>query len=170
MTVLDGFDLRLLAALQQNGRLTNQELGEKVGLSASQCSRRRAALEHAGVIQGYQARLGAESLGISVTAFVRVALTSHSEDNARRFRDIIGRAEEIQEAYAITGESDYLLKVVLPDLTALSRLVNDVLLHCGLVASVRSSIALDRLKDTGRLPLSTLLAVNKAKGLNKARP
>lgn len=161
MAALDEFDLRLLAALQQNGRLTNQELSEKVGLSASQCSRRRAALEHAGVIQGYQARLDAEALGISVIAFVRVALASHSEDNAHRFRDIIERAEEVQEAYAITGESDYLLKAVLPDLTALSRLVNDVLLHCGLVASVRSSIALDRLKDTGRLPLSE--AVNKAR-------
>jgi DNA-binding Lrp family transcriptional regulator len=156
MAELDAFDLRLLAALQREGRLANQELGERVGLSASQCSRRRAALEKAGFIRGYQARLGAEALGFTVTAFIRVALTGHSEENASLFAALVGRTEEIQEAYAITGESDYLLKAVLPDLASLARLVNEILLRHGSVASVRSSIALDRLKDTAMLPLGRL--------------
>ena len=153
MVDLDRFDLRLLEALQQDGRLTNQELGERVGLSASQCSRRRAALEKEGFVRGYQARLGAARLGFTVTAFIRVALTGHSEENARGFRELVGRIEEVQEAYAITGESDYLLKAVLPDLPALALLVNEVLLRHGSVANVHSSIALERLKDTGRLAL-----------------
>ena len=151
----DGFDLRLLAALQEDGRLTNQQLGERIGLSASQCSRRRAALEAAGLIAGYRAELSAEALGLRVLAFIQVTLVAHSEDNSRRFRDLLADAEEIQEAYAMTGDTDYLLKAIVPDLKGLSRLVNETLLAHAAVARVRSSIVLDRLKDDGRLPLAS---------------
>ena len=150
---LDRYDLRLLAALQEEGRLTNQQAGERIGLSASQCSRRRAALEAAGVIRGYRAELDSEAVGLRVRVFVQVTLAAHSNDNARRFRELVGRLEEVQEAYAMTGDTDYLLKAIVPDLKALSVLVNDVLLPHESVARVRSSIVLERLKDTGRLPL-----------------
>jgi len=153
---LDALDLRLLAALQEDARLTNQQIGERIGLSASQCSRRRSALEATGLIRGYHAELAAEALGLRVLAFIQVTLTAHSGDNSRRFRDLLARAEEIQEAYAMTGDTDYLLKAVVPDLKGLSRLVNETLLAHDSVARVRSSIVLDRLKDSGRLPLAML--------------
>ncbi|HWX47448.1 MAG TPA: Lrp/AsnC family transcriptional regulator [Roseomonas sp.] len=153
---LDALDLRLLAALQEDARLTNQQIGERIGLSASQCSRRRSALEATRLIRGYHAELAAEALGLRVLAFIQVTLTAHSGDNSRRFRDLLARAEEIQEAYAMTGDTDYLLKAVVPDLKGLSRLVNETLLAHDSVARVRSSIVLDRLKDSGRLPLAML--------------
>ncbi|EHL99965.1 putative leucine responsive regulatory protein [Acetobacteraceae bacterium AT-5844] len=151
---LDGFDLKLLAALQEDGRLTSQQLGERIGLSASQCSRRRMALEAAGIIRRYKAELAAEALGLHVLAFIQVTLATHSSGNAQRFRDFIGGIEEIQEGYAMTGEADYLLKAHVPDLRALARLLNDTLLAHDSVARLRSSIVLERLKDSGRLPLA----------------
>ncbi|MCR0981935.1 Lrp/AsnC family transcriptional regulator [Roseomonas populi] len=153
---LDAIDLRLLAALQEDGRLTNQQLGERAGLSPSQCSRRRTALEAAGIIRGYRAELAAEPLGLRLLVFVQVTLATHSRDNAQRFRDLVARLEEVQEAYAMTGDADYLLKAVVGDLKDLSALVNDVLLPHESVARVRSSIVLERLKESGRLPLSGL--------------
>jgi DNA-binding Lrp family transcriptional regulator len=154
---LDAFDLRLLAALQENGRLTNQELGERIGLSASQCSRRRAGLEGAGLIRGYRADLAAELIGFRLLVFVQVTLATHSGDNAEKFRKLVARLDEVQGAYATTGDTDYLLKVVVADLKDLSVLVNEVLLPHESVARVRSSIVLDRIKETASLPLRALL-------------
>ena len=84
-TDLDAFDLRILVALQENGRLTNQELGERVGLSASQCSRRRASLEAAGLIRGYRADLAAERIGFRLLVFVQVTLATHTATTQRNF-------------------------------------------------------------------------------------
>ena len=154
---LDAFDLRLLAALQENGRLTNQELGERIGLSASQCSRRRAGLEGAGLIRGYRADLAAGLIGFRLLVFVQVTLATHSGDSAEKFRKLVARLDEVQEAYATTGDTDYLLKVVVADLKDLSVLVNEVLLPHESVARVRSSIVLDRIKETASLPLRALL-------------
>jgi DNA-binding Lrp family transcriptional regulator len=156
-TDLDAFDLRILVALQENGRLTNQELGERVGLSASQCSRRRVSLEAAGLIRGYRADLAAERIGFRLLVFVQVTLATHSGDNAEKFRKLVARLDEVQEAYATTGDTDYLLKIVVPDLKDLSVLVNEILLPHESVARVRSSIVLDRLKETAWLPLRALL-------------
>jgi DNA-binding Lrp family transcriptional regulator len=153
---MDGFDIKLLAALQHDGRLTNNELGEKVGLSASQCSRRRTALEQEGVIEGYHAALSPAALGLAVLAFVQVRLATHSPDNSRRFRELVDRTTEVQEAYALTGEADYLVKIAVPDLKALSRILNDVFLAHGSVAQVHSSVVLDRLKTRVGLPLGHL--------------
>jgi DNA-binding Lrp family transcriptional regulator len=150
---LDAFDLRLLVALQENGRLTNQEVAERIGLSASQCSRRRAALETAGVISGYRAEVDPAALGFHLVVFIQVTLASHSGDNAARFRKLVADLDEVQAAYALTGDTDYLLKVVLADLRSLSALVNDVLLPQPFVTRVRSSIVLQRLKETARLPV-----------------
>jgi DNA-binding Lrp family transcriptional regulator len=153
---MDGFDVKLLAALQENGRLTNQELADRVGLSASQCSRRRQALEDAGVIDGYHARLSAEALGLGVTVVIEVTLSTHSPDNARRFARLVQGLDEVQEAYSLTGATDYLVKLVVPDLKALSTILNDVFLPHESVANVHSSIVLDCLKSTTALPLRRL--------------
>ena len=156
MIPVDAFDLKILGALQADGRLTNQQLADVAGLSASQCSRRRMRLEQEEVISGYHADLSAEALGFSVIAFIQVTLATHSPDNAKKFRGLMQRVDEIQEAYSLTGDADYVLKAVLRDLKGLSELVNDVLMPHPSVAHVRSSIVLDRLKETTKLPLKRM--------------
>jgi DNA-binding Lrp family transcriptional regulator len=158
MISVDTFDLKILSALQDDGRLTNQELAELAGLSASQCSRRRMRLEEEKVITGYHADLSSEALGFGVIAFIQVTLATHSPDNAKRFRSLVNRIDEVQEAYSLTGDADYVLKAVLRDLKGLSNLVNDVLMPHQSVAHVRSSIVLDRLKESTRLPLKEIKA------------
>lgn len=153
---IDPFDRRLLAALQDDARLTNQQLADLVGLSASQCSRRRAALEASGLIKGYRAELSSEAIGLSIVVFVEVNLTSHDQRDAARFHDLLRRTEHIQEAYALTGDTDYLLKAVVPDLKAVQELVNQTLLGHPTVARVCTSIVLNPVKTAGRLPLGQL--------------
>ena len=156
MTLVDAFDLKILGALQDDGRLTNQELADIAGLSASQCSRRQMQLEKKKVIAGYHADLSSEALGFGVIAFIQVTLATHSPDNSKRFRTLVNRIDEIQEAYSLTGDADYVLKAVLRDLKGLSTLVNDVLMPHQSIAHVRSSIVLDRLKESTRLPLKEI--------------
>jgi DNA-binding Lrp family transcriptional regulator len=165
MIQVDGFDLRMLAALQDDGRLTNQQLADRVGLSASQCSRRRTRLEAARVIAGYHADLAGEALGFNLIAFIHITLATHSPDNAERFRALVDRVDEIQEAYSLTGDADYLLKAVLRDLKSLSGIVNHVLMPHPSVAHVRSSIVLDRLKQGFRLPLAGLEGLAQQTGI-----
>jgi DNA-binding Lrp family transcriptional regulator len=103
-----------------------------------------------------RAELADEALGFWLPVFINVTLAAHSRDNASGFRDLVARMDEVQEAYALTGDADYLLKVVVPDLKDLPVLVNDVLLPHKTVARVRSSIVPDPLKETARLPLRVL--------------
>jgi len=153
MTSIDDFDLKILGALQEDGRLTNQQLAEVAGLSASQCSRRRMRLEEERVIAGYHADLAREALGFNLIAFIHITLATHSPDNAKKFRELVNRVDEIQDAYALTGDADYVLKVVLRDLKSLSDIVNNVLMPHQSVAHVRSSVVLDRLKESAKLPI-----------------
>ena len=153
---MDHFDIKLLDALQEDGRLTNYDLAERVGLSASQCSRRRSALEDAGIIASYHARLSTDGVGLDVVAFVQVTLATHSPENSKRFQRLLEGLSEVQEAYSLTGDADYLIKLAVPDLKALSSILNEVFLPHESVAHVRSSIVLDRLKQTSRLPLGHL--------------
>jgi DNA-binding Lrp family transcriptional regulator len=153
---MDEFDLKLMDALQVDGRLTNHELAEAVGLSASQCSRRRAALEDDGVIESYRAILSGDAIGIGLFAFVEVSLAKHSKTISRNFFATLEHIDMVQEAYAVTGEADYLLKVAIPDLAGLSTFLNETLLSHEAVARVRSYIVLQRLKQTTRLPLGHL--------------
>jgi DNA-binding Lrp family transcriptional regulator len=157
MIQVDPFDLKMLAALQEDGRLTNQELADRVGLSASQCSRRRMRLEETRVIAGYHADLSGEALGFNLIAFIHITLATHSPDNAKKFRALITGVDSVQEAYSLTGDADYVLKAVLRDLKSLSDIVNNVLMPHPSVAHVRSSVVLDRLKESAKLPLKALL-------------
>ena len=140
---IDEFDLRILKALQEDGRLTNQELADLVGLSPSQCSRRRIALEDAGIIECYRACLSGSALGLDLTVIIEVSLAMHSPDNAKRLADLLCAMDEVQEAYALTGEADYMIKLVVPDLKRLSQILNDVFLPHEGVARLRSSIVLE---------------------------
>lgn len=152
-TKLDAFDWKLLDALQHDASLTNGALAERIGLSASQVSRRRQRLEEEAVIRGYRALIEPAAVGLGVTVFIHVALDTHSRDNARRFRDLVRLTPAILEAHALTGEADYLLKVAVEDLKELSSFVNEILMPHESVSRVRSEIALDTLKEPGLLPL-----------------
>ena len=153
MEHLDGFDLKILTELQLDGRLTNNELSERIALSPSQCSRRRARLEADGYIESYQAQLNRQRLGLDLMVVIAVTLATHNRDNAKRFAKLVADLPEVLEAYALTGEMDYHLKVVTPDLAGLSHFVNEVLLPHESVQHVKTSIVLDTLKQSGRLPV-----------------
>ena len=150
---IDRFDRKILALLQEDGRLTNGDLSERVNLSPSQCSRRRQRLEEAGLIRGYRAVLDRERLGFSLTNMVTVTLATHNRDNAQRFAELVSRLPEVQEAHALTGEMDYILKVVTPDLRSLANFVNQVLLPHESVQHVKTAIVLETLKENASLPL-----------------
>jgi Lrp/AsnC family transcriptional regulator, leucine-responsive regulatory protein len=150
---LDQFDRKILALLQADGRLTNNDLSERVNLSPSQCSRRRQRLEEDGIIRGYRAVLDRDRLGFSLVNVISVTLATHNRDNAQRFAELVSRLPEVQEAHALTGEMDYILKVVTPDLKSLSEFVNGVLLPHESVQHVKTAIVLETLKETGSLPL-----------------
>lgn len=150
---LDQFDRRLLAALQTDAARSNAELGEIVGLSASQISRRRERLENTGVIRRYRAEIDPSAIGGAVTVFVHVTLASHSAGNARKLRDLINTTPEILEAHAMTGETDYQFRVAVAGLSELAAFVNERLLSHPAIARVRSEIVLETLKDERVWPL-----------------
>ncbi|MEZ5811376.1 MAG: Lrp/AsnC family transcriptional regulator [Rhizobiaceae bacterium] len=150
---IDTFDRRILAALQADARLTNAELSERINLSPSQCSRRRAQLEEQGYIQGYRAVLNREKLGFGFVNVITVTLATHNRDNAQKFARLVRSLPEVMEAHALTGEMDYIIKVVTPDLKALSAFVNDVLLPHESVQHVKTAIVLDTLKEGMAVPV-----------------
>jgi len=161
---MDEFDIKLLKALQEDGRLTNNELAERIGLSASQCSRRRAALEESGVIESYHAVLSAEAIGLDVLVFVQVGLATQSPDSGQAFIRLVNGVEEVQEAFSLTGDADFLIKMAVPDLKTLSHILNDVLLPHRSVAHVHSYVVLDRVKQTTQLPLRYASGAREARG------
>ena len=150
---IDTTDRKILALLQHDARLTNNELAERVHLSASQCSRRRARLESEGVISGYHASVNREKAGFELVNFITVTLATHDRSNAARFAELMARLPEVQEAHALTGEMDYIVKVVTRDLRGLSDFVNDMLLPHEAVQNVKTAIVLQTLKDSRELPL-----------------
>jgi DNA-binding Lrp family transcriptional regulator len=151
--MLDSLDHRLLAALQQDGQATAQELAERLPLSASQIGRRRQRLEAEGYVTGYRATIAPERLGLTVEAFVQVAMEAHTPANAAGFRRLVAGTPEIVGAWTLTGETDYLVRVQCADLPALNRLVQDVLLAHPAVARVRSQIVMERIKADAPLPI-----------------
>ena len=154
MHEFDSADKQILTALQQDGRLTNNELADRVGLSPSQCSRRRTRLEETGVISGYHAHLDMSQTGVGMVCIVSITLNSHNADNARLFAQLVADLPDVLEAYSLTGEMDYLLKVITRDLKSFSEFINTVLLPHESVANVKTSIVLDTLKQTSALPVA----------------
>ncbi|KHN50681.1 Lrp/AsnC family transcriptional regulator [Pectobacterium fontis] len=146
---IDDFDLKILTLLQTNGRLTNQELSELVGLSASQCSRRRIALEQAQLILGYHARLSPNAVGLECLGLIEVRLASHNGEHIEQFHQMLGEVDAIIDAYKTTGDADYLLKVAVADLPGLSTLISQILSQNKGVAHLKTSVVLNRLKENG---------------------
>lgn len=150
---LDDFDIRILDALQRDARLTNQELADHANLSASQCSRRRQRLEDEGFIIGHHAMLDRERMGFGLTVFVSVTLNTHNRANAHRFAELMKRLPNVLEAYALTGEMDYQIKLAVRSLRELSDIINDELMPHEAVQTVKSSIVLNAIKETSAIPI-----------------
>ena len=145
---LDHHDIKILTLLQENGRLTSQELSDLVGLSPSQCSRRRIHLEQHQFILGYQARLSPAALKQEVVSMIEVKLLSHEEDKAHQFLDYVCQEPAIFDAYKTTGDGDYSLRCVVSDLPSLNELINRIF-TTRLIAHIKTSVVLDRVKENG---------------------
>lgn len=150
---LDQIDRRILQTLQKNGRMTNIELADAVGLSPSPCLRRVRALEVNGVIGDYVALVNPEAVGMTLTVFVRVSLERQTEDYLDRFEAAIKRCPEIMECYLMTGEVDYQIRVVVPNLESYESFLKSTLTRIPGVASIRSSFALKQVSYTTSLPV-----------------
>jgi Lrp/AsnC family leucine-responsive transcriptional regulator len=153
---LDRTDLALLAVLQENGRIANAELAERVKLSPSACLRRVQRLERDGVISGYCAQVDPAKVGLGLQAFVRVQLARHDAASIADFSARVEGWDEVVACHALTGDMDYLLEVVVEDLEHFSRLLLDRLLNDAIVADVNSSFVLRAVKRSRRLPLAHL--------------
>lgn len=157
---IDKTDRKILAILQEDGRLTNQEIAERVALSPSPCLRRIRSLEEAGVIRQYVALLDADKLGLGLLAYINVRLEKHSDAPAGAgrspradFAASVSAWPEVVACYAMTGEMDYLLRVHVEDMEHFSHFMMETLLKHPAVLDVKSSFALQRIKDTTALPL-----------------
>jgi DNA-binding Lrp family transcriptional regulator len=150
---LDRYDLALLDALQRDGNATNATLGESVHLSASQISRRLQRLADTGLIAGYAALLNPEAIGLGVTAFAGVVLERHGTTQSDAFENAVKAMPEVMECFSVSGDADYLLRIVAPDLHAFSELMMKRVLRLPGVAHIKTNIALQRVKQTHVLPL-----------------
>ena len=151
---LDAIDRRILAELQADARISNAALAAAVGLSPSPCLRRVRALEAAGVIKGYTALLEAGAVGLPISVFVQVTLERQVEQALETFERAIRERPEVMECYLMTGDADYLLRVVVSDLAAYERFLKEHLTRVAGVASIKSSFALNQVKYSTALPLA----------------
>ncbi len=153
---LDAIDARILTELQSDGGLTNTELAERVGLSPSPCLRRVKLLTDAGVIKKRVALVDGNTIDLKVSVFIHVTLEKQIEENLSKFEAAIEARPEVVECYLMTGESDYLLRVVVPDLEAYERFLMEHLTRIPGVSNIKSSFALNQVKYSTALPLDHL--------------
>lgn len=158
MENLDKIDARILEELQKDGRLSHVELGARVGLSPTPCTRRVRRLEQDGIIRGYTAVLDPRQVGLRVSAFVQIKLERHTDEVVEAFRRTLEERPEVVAAHAMTGEMDFLLQVIVRDLDELGRFTLHRLLKISGVRDVRSSLVLETLKSHASLPLRGELA------------
>ncbi len=167
---VDRHDLELLAELQRDGRTTNAALGEMIHLSTSQVSRRVQRLEEAGVIDHYAAVIDPAVVGLGVMAFTLVVLERHGgtpadkgDTHGAKFERAIADLPEVLECYSVAGEADYVLRIVAYDLAALSEFMTKHLLRLPGVSTVKSTISLQKVKQSGVLPLDHIIQPRQTK-------
>ena len=153
---LNKSDIAILEALQKDGRLSNRELAKKVSLSPSPSWRRLRALEDAGVISHYAAVVNREQVGLSIMGFAHVTLHDHRSENVRKFDRAILGAPQVLECHATSGEHDYMLKVVAPDMASYQDFLSGYLLKIGVVRTVNTSFVLKQQKSTTALPMEQI--------------
>ncbi|MBS7695944.1 MULTISPECIES: Lrp/AsnC family transcriptional regulator [unclassified Chelatococcus] len=153
MRTLDDIDRKIIAAVQSDGRITTHELAERVGLSPSPCARRLRLLEDAGVIKGYTAIIDQTKVGLPVSAFASIKLERQREESLDRFAKAVALWPEVADCYLMTGQRDYLLRIVVKDLKAYEQFLKDKLTRLDGVASIETSFALGQVKRSEALPL-----------------
>lgn len=153
MQDLDSIDRKILAALQKDGRATMQELAAQVGLSLSPCHRRVKLLEQRGVINRYAAMVDQKALGLHVSVFISIKLARQKEEDLARFARAISKWDEVLECYLMTGNRDYLLRVVAKDLASYETFLKTKLTRLDGIASIESSFALSQVKYSIALPV-----------------
>lgn len=147
----DDFDQKILKQLQANGRLSNQELAEIIGLSTSQCSRRRIALEQSGQIMGYFAQLHPRAEQEPIMAMIEIKLSQYSAEILQKFLQFIEQNRQIRDVYKLTGNYDYLLKVAATDLTQMSQMINQLAALNINISNFNTAIVLERVKENHRM-------------------
>lgn len=151
---LDRYDRRILEELQRDGRISNQELADRIGLSPSPCLRRVRALEESGIIRGYAALLDAKTLGLNLMAILSISMDKHTPERFERFDVVVAAIPEVQECLLITGrDADYQLKVVVRDMDAYQDLLLNKITRIEGVTGVHSSFVLRRVVERASLPL-----------------
>jgi Lrp/AsnC family leucine-responsive transcriptional regulator len=152
---LDSYDIKILAELQKDGGLSNYELAERVGLSASPCSRRIRQLEESGVIRERTVRLDPRALGLDLTALIYIRMDRHTPERFEQFETVVRAYPEVQECYLITGqEADYQLKITVPNMDEYQRFLLNKITRIEGVIGVHSSFVLRKAIDTTALPLA----------------
>ena len=149
----DDIDMRILALLQDNGRMTNVELAERVGLTAPPCLRRVRALEQEGAITGYHAALEPAFLGFNLTVFAMVSLRSQAESDLRAFEQLVAEIPEVRECHMLNGEIDFILKIVATDLQSFQKLLTTKLTPAPNVAHVKTSLTIRASKALPGVPV-----------------
>lgn len=149
---MDAKDRQIIRALQANGRMTNQDLAERVNLSPSPCLRRLRILEESGAIQGYSAEVDAKAYGLPITVFVRVRLERHNEEDVKRFENRVMSIDEVLECHVLTGASDYQLRVVVSDLDAYEDFIRNRIHRIGGIATIDTSFVYGTVKQTSVFP------------------
>lgn len=155
-TFFDNTDLRILDTLQADGRISNADLAEQVGLSATPCLRRVKALEQARVIAGYRAHLDRAQIGLGLTVMVGIKVDGHRDENATAIQNHFCAMPEVVACHLVSGESDFLLQVVVPDLASYEALLLGKLLKLPMVKDIRSNFVIRTVKDNAPLPLGHL--------------
>ncbi|HYN78091.1 MAG TPA: Lrp/AsnC family transcriptional regulator [Lamprocystis sp. (in: g-proteobacteria)] len=152
--MIDNYDRRILEELQQEGRLSNQDLADRIGLSPSPCLRRVRALEEAGIITGYRALLDAKRLGLNLTVILSIAMDRHTPDRFERFDAAVAAMPEVLECLLVTGrDADYQLKVVVRDMEHYQELLLERITRIDGVTGVHSSFVLRRVVERTSLPV-----------------
>jgi DNA-binding Lrp family transcriptional regulator len=149
-------DIAILNALQEDGRMSNRDLARRVSLSPSPSWRRLKALEEEGVIDHYAAVLDRDKVGLSILGFAHVSLHDHNSETVEKFDNAIMHARQVLECHSTSGEYDYMLKIVAPDMAAYQEFLSGYLLKIGVVRTVSTSFALKQQKSTTVLPLDEL--------------
>ena len=165
---LDSIDRRILGIIQEDCTLSVQQLAERVGLSANPCWRRVKRLERDGYIGAYRAVLERTRLGLGLTVFIGVKIEGHADQRAESFQDAIVAMPEIVACHMVSGEADYLLEVVVPDLEHYQRYLVGKLLGLSIIREVRSAIAIQTLKAGAPLPLNHLVPTRPARRARRA--
>jgi Lrp/AsnC family leucine-responsive transcriptional regulator len=150
---MDATDREILRLLQEDGRLSNAALAERVHLSPSPCLRRLKRLEQAGVIERYRAILDRRRVGLGLTVFVEIKVEGHTDETATHLQDTFRAMDEVVACHIVSGPADFLLEVVVPDLEHYERLLLGRLLKLRGVSDVRSNFAIRTVKSNGALPL-----------------